>query len=164
MTEAKRVVFDLSGTLIDDNFEWRPGAKELLGKLKSEGVSAIVWTNTEQISADRIIRYLDGFSDLVQLTVTTDTSKTLIDDLAKNMEASGDSSKIKLAGRMKTMYMPKIPAAVGSNILVDDELVLREGAKRLGTIVIDPTPTDEDTSPEQWTVRVAAAIFANLQD
>lgn len=154
----------MNGTLVNNGLDWMPGAKELLGELKSKGISVIVWTNNVKPATDRIVSLLDGYSDLVQTTVTEEASKALLNDLAGSMISSGDPSKIELARKMKTMYMPKIPAAVGSNILVDDELVLREIAERLGAIVIDPTPTDEDISPDQWADRVAVAILANFQD
>ena len=60
--------------------------------------------------------------------------------------------------------LKKYPPAVGSRILVDDSKDQRREAAKIDCIVIDPTPLPEDTSPEQWTVRVATAILANLQD
>ena len=164
MAENKRVVFDLNGTLIDRHKEWRSGAKGLLAKLQEKEIAPVVWTNVEKRGADPVIDGLESFHDLVKLTVTLDTSGDLLTKLSQKMLSSNDPVQIKRAERMKLLYMPKIPAAVDCNILVDDQPDLREMAKMLGAIAIDPTPADGDTSPEQWTERVLASILANFPE
>jgi ribonucleotide monophosphatase NagD (HAD superfamily) len=161
----KRVVIDLGGTLIDNGDKmWRPGAKSLLAKLKEEGITPVVWTNVYAGTARSIVNSLEGFNDLVGGLVTGDAAELLLKQLGEKMVSSGDVLQIKNAEIMSHFFEPKIPAAVDCNILVDDQPDLREMAKMLGAIAIDPTPANEDTSPEQWTERVLASILANFQD
>lgn len=162
MAEAKtRVVFGLDGTLVDGS-EWRPGAKELLEKLKKANVVPVVWTTVQRRTARNIYSRLDGFHSLVREVFTKEQSAVLLSGLAKQMTASGVAEKVELAKRINPNDLVEIPAAVGSNILVDRNVVLRQEAREFGSVAIDPAPMDEDTSPEQWTVRVAAAILASL--
>lgn len=164
MAEAKtRVVFGLKGTLADGS-EWRPGAKELLKKLQTENVVPVVWTTVPLRAARNVYAKLDGFHDLVREVFTKERSAVLLSGLAKQMTASGNPEKVELAKRINPNDLVKIPAAVGSGILVDSNVVLRQEAREFGSVVIDPAPLPEDTSPDQWAGRVAAAILANLQD
>ena len=164
MAEAKtRVVFGFKGTLVDGS-EWRPGAKELLKKLQTKNVVPVVWTTVQRRTARNIYSRLDGFHSLVREVFTKEQSAVLLSGLAKQMTASGVAEKVELAKRINPNDLIKIPAAVGSSILVDSNVVLRQEAREFGSVVIDPAPLLEDTSPDQWAGRVAVAIFATLQD
>lgn len=41
----EKVVFDLVGTLVDyETYEWRPGAKLLLERIKARGIETVIWS------------------------------------------------------------------------------------------------------------------------
>jgi ribonucleotide monophosphatase NagD (HAD superfamily) len=164
MAENKRVVFGLDGTLIDKHKNWRPGAKGLLAKLQEKNIAPVVWTNVSKRTARDITSKLADFNYLVREVYTKKASGQLLSSLAINMAKSQDSRVVALAKEIKPNSLAKIPTAVCSNILVENDVILRQEAREFGAIVIDPAPTDEDTSPEQWTERVFASILANFPE
>ena len=173
MAEAiNKVVFDLSDTLIwadpDDGYypAWRPGAPKLLAELVAKGIEPVVWSGADQEEFDFYVSKISGYHELVKISFNHNTAPDLF-KMARSSLSSSELTEQERGRRLREgleVGLKKYPPAVGSRILVDDSKDQRREAAKLDCIVIDPTPLPEDTSPEQWTVRVATAILANLQD
>lgn len=173
MAEAKtRVVFDLSDTLIwadpDNGYlpAWRPGAPNLLAELVAKGIEPVVWSGADQEEFDFYVSKISGYHELVKISFNHNTAPDLF-KMARSSLSSSELTEQERGRRLREgleVGLKKYPPAIGSRILVDDSKEQRREVAKLGCVAIDPTPTDKDTSSDQWTERVAAAIFATLQD
>jgi len=172
MTELKRVVFDLDGTLIPQVSgeitqvevpDLRSGAKELLNKLKEENFDLVLWTTSpgswvekvfgrhpdlepffsQVITADNMGRYLDPLTVEAAKLKTDDPRRWCLETLGEYHGGGG-----------------KYPPAVGAKYLIDDVNAAASTAEIMGTFKhIFPNSKESDSSPDEWAKRVAQALL-----
>lgn len=167
----KRVVFDLGGTLVtppqrQSASQLRPGAIDLLTKLRADRVEPIVWTAGSASDTLAIMEKFPELNGLLGRVLYDGTSPSLYSTIGE-WKNSGDPEKIVkstiLGEWLGQLGDVKLPSVVGALALVDDRSDQRQAVQDLGELAIDPNSRMKDTSPDQWTERVYAAILPHLK-
>ncbi len=167
MSEIKRVVFDLDGTLIQSDPEGRtitlrPGAEDLLRQLKNNGLDLILWTTAGQGWADRVFaQFPDLQENFSQIITAANMGKYLKPLRAKAARLDKDDPRTWC---LKTLSEGggggKYPPAVNARYLIDDVTAAAYTAKVMGTFEhIFPNSKESDSSPDDWAKRVAQALL-----
>lgn len=154
---SHNIVVDLQGTLIDDAWELRHGALQLLNEIQRVGDVPVLWTGLSHKGLQQVIfdnpQLREYFTlDNIYSAARQPDPATYIGRLHQQ---NPDLATLALE---KINKGAKLPGVVGSRVIIDDDDKYAKLAKEFNFDYLDPK-REYGERPSVWANRIIQALY-----